>query len=426
MSRSLEDLEQVVKRFVEIHWDHKSPLLAAYSGGPDSKALLYALLQLGFHPFLHVAHVDHGWREESREEAVCLERECSALRLPFHTIRFSQKTSEEEARLLRLQFYRELMKKTSYQAVLLGHQGDDVAETVLKRAFEGASLTHLFGMAPVSCIEGIPLWRPMLSLRRAKIEQYLEHLQLSALRDPTNSDPRYLRSRMRTVLLPELGKLFGKDVSSNLILLAQRSLELNEYLHERVKGYQEQILKGPFGLCLERGAWHRLELGYLLQIMAKEEGFCFSRKLLEQILDWMQEDGPYRESLIAGRIMAVEGGRFFLLARTMPYFEGELFLNRTHLQSGDWTVEIKEGSTSNEGWKDLWRGELSILRREGDQFLTLAPPGFGWTDKIPFVLRKICPIIVPSSLKPRSIFSKQTSGHGKIINFLVSTKTSSG
>ena len=63
-----------VAQFLGAHWDGASPLLLGYSGGPDSKALLYALLEVGCNA-LQVAHVDHGWREESRGEAEAIRSE---------------------------------------------------------------------------------------------------------------------------------------------------------------------------------------------------------------------------------------------------------------------------------------------------------------------------------------------------------------
>ena len=58
-----------------------APLLLGYSGGPDSKALLYLLLELRshFNFKLHLAHVDHGWRAESQNEAEILRKEADAL-----------------------------------------------------------------------------------------------------------------------------------------------------------------------------------------------------------------------------------------------------------------------------------------------------------------------------------------------------------
>src|SRR5689334_18767742 len=96
-------LLQRIQNFLLSNWDQKSPLLLGYSGGPDSKALLYLLLQLGVRP--HLAHVDHGWREESALQARELGLEAESLGLPFHTIRGEPDRRESKAREQRLLFF---------------------------------------------------------------------------------------------------------------------------------------------------------------------------------------------------------------------------------------------------------------------------------------------------------------------------------
>jgi tRNA(Ile)-lysidine synthase len=313
MGKSVKVIREVVKGFLDQYWDQKSPLLVAYSGGPDSKALLYSLLSMGKMP-LHVAHVDHGWRSESAEEALLLKREVEALGLPFHTKRLLKKTTEDEAREARFSFFRELSLAVPFQAVLLGHHGDDLAETALKRVFEGASLTHLFGLLPVRVISGLSLFRPFLSVSRAFIEEYLTEEKLTPLRDPSNADPRYLRARMRTALLPSLEKIFGKNMRENIICLSERSRELCDYLRERVAEHSLKITRGPSGPSIDGSGIPRIELRFLVSEVAKEEGLILKRDVLETVLDWIFSEKPKRSIFQNGREMVVDRGYFFLLA----------------------------------------------------------------------------------------------------------------
>ena len=253
--------------FLKRHWDGKSPLLLGYSGGPDSKALLYALIACGVAP--HVAHVDHGWRKESSLEAEEIRREISSLNLPYYTTRLEGCTTEESARLARLSFFKEI----SCHAVLLAHQADDWAETALKRVLEGAHLPFLGGMDPVSTWGELTLWRPLLKVPKRELEEYLALLQLTPFYDPTNSDSAYLRSRMRMEILPDLSRSFGKEVSSNLTALAERASELKSYLDRKVAG------KGIEELT------ERVERRHLLQSLAKKGGVTLPKTVLEPLLD---------------------------------------------------------------------------------------------------------------------------------------------
>lgn len=221
-----------------------------------------------------MAHVDHGWREESQSQAKELKKEVEALGLPFYTTRLEGCKKEEEAREARLEFFGKLGK---FQALLLAHQADDWAETALKRVLEGAHLPFLGGMDPISQLKGLCIWRPLLTVPKQELENYLSEQGLTPLRDPTNTDPAYLRSRMRVEMIPYLSKCLGKEVSSNLTLLAERAAELKAYLNRRVEGKSLHELS------------ERIERRHLIQMRAKAHGLMLPKTVLEPLLDAIEE-----------------------------------------------------------------------------------------------------------------------------------------
>lgn len=308
MKKSVNELSCVVKDFLETAWDGTSPLLVAYSGGPDSKALLYAAIDWGKAP-IHVAHADHGWRKESGEEANLLRVEVDALGLPFHSIRLAPSHSENEARDLRYRYFRELRKALPYQAILLGHQADDLAETVLKRVFEGAHLTSLSGMRPIFSLEDLVLWRPLLSVSRAVIEEWLKERGLDCFRDSTNDDPRYLRARMRSELLPFLNEKFGKNISENLRVLSERSFELQQYFQEQNRGV---AVENELGFWVEGASLPRIRLRALLQECLKKEKIILTRSILEGFLDWIEQKKVDCRPL---KQIVIHQGSFYLLKK---------------------------------------------------------------------------------------------------------------
>lgn len=280
-----------VMSFLKRYWDGKSPLLLGLSGGPDSKSLLYALLEAGVRP--HIAHVDCGWRRESREEAEMLQREAEALQCPFFTTRLQGADSEEAAREGRLAFFASL---TGYQAVLLAHQAEDLAETVLKRVLEGAHLSQLGGMREVSSWNQITLWRPFLKVRKEEILRFLQERQLTFLMDRTNEDVKYLRSRMRLQMFPYLNEIFGKEVVGNLGLLSERAYELNAYLEKKM---------APFDLnsnFLNLNGLEEIEQRYLLQKKS------VLRDNIERILAWVKKGKGKHKLQIKGGWLVVEKG----------------------------------------------------------------------------------------------------------------------
>jgi tRNA(Ile)-lysidine synthase len=296
------------KKFLLSVWDPSRPVLLGYSGGPDSKALLYFLLEIGC-TRLEVAHLDHGWREESRVECEALKAEITSLGLPFHSTRLPPgptQNREDVAREARLSFFASLFKQGDFQALLLGHQADDLAETVLKRTLEGAHLISLGGMQKISEMRGMPIWRPFLSVPKKKLLSFLSQKNLRPIWDPTNKDPTYLRSRMREQTLPLLEESFGKNIAGNLALLSERSYELKLYLDEKVAS--RQIFKKEWGSFVDCNALQRIEARHLLQKISE---VTWPRTVLEQVLDWIEEGGGYRKIFFQSRWIFVRKGWVF-------------------------------------------------------------------------------------------------------------------
>ncbi len=217
MSNVLQNLNE----FLDSHYQHGKPVILGFSGGPDSSALLHSFwkLQRKYALDLHVVHVDHGWREESAREAEELRKYAETLGLPFIVKRLKSskgKNLEEEARNARFAIFQKTYESLGAQAIALGHQAGDQAETVIKRLLEGSHITKLGAMRNVSLHEKMTVWRPFIHLPKKVLVAYCKRQKIPFLIDKTNRDPRFLRSRMREDLIPMLEKYFGKAIESNL------------------------------------------------------------------------------------------------------------------------------------------------------------------------------------------------------------------
>ncbi len=395
-----------VQEFLSEHWNQNDPLLLGYSGGPDSKALLYLLLELGIRP--HLAHVDHGWREESSLEAVSLKQEAENLGLPFYTVRLDPDRRESAARVKRLSFFSSLFEKIPFQALLLAHQADDWAETALKRTLEGAHLVYLSGMKPVSFLKSMPIWRPLLSVSRSDLIAYLHQKGLTAIDDATNRDPAYLRARMRTKILPDLSKVFGKEVSGNLALLGKRSLELQEYLDRKTGEAFSQLRKGPWGWVLPPSSSEPLEMRHLLQRLSLN----LSRTILEGLVNALvsrQANRSFGPRLLADR------GYLFYLAEKPPRFAESIPLQEGVFYSGDWRVEISPFKPGCSTWLDFFLGDASFCVPAGNHRVGL-PSTFVsslaknlYQQKIPAFLRPHLPCLYNLEGWAADLFSLQGS-----------------
>lgn len=305
---------QTVLQFLDRHWDGVSPLLLGLSGGPDSLALLYWLRQ-GNIP-LHLAHVDHGWRHESAQEAQQLVALAKELSLPIHTKRLEAEAKgnrEATCRNERLAFFRHLVKEFGCQAVLLAHHADDLAETALKRVLEGASLPCLGGMREVSEIDGLPIWRPLLKTSKQEILLFIEERRLLPFDDETNRDERYMRARLRHRIIPDLAEIFGKEIRRGLCTIAEEANELRDYLEFRTQPWLQRFESTPEGLRVDLNGHelHDLELRFVVRRFCELAGLGTSRQLTQRVIELLRKGVIHKRVEQGSRSIVVDRGRLY-------------------------------------------------------------------------------------------------------------------
>jgi tRNA(Ile)-lysidine synthase len=213
----------VDRRGVIVPGEH---VLIACSGGPDSTALLDALTRLApprqWH--LSVAHVDHALRPGSAREADVVARLASDRGLPFMALSVevgAGSSLQDRARDARHSALRAEANRVGAGVIAFGHSADDQAETVLMRAMSGASPAGLIAMAE----RERGLVRPLLGVWREATIAYCAALGLEPLDDPSNADPRFLRSRVRHEVIPALEAVFP-GARRRLVVLAERQRKL--------------------------------------------------------------------------------------------------------------------------------------------------------------------------------------------------------
>ncbi|MCY4576638.1 MAG: tRNA lysidine(34) synthetase TilS [Chloroflexi bacterium] len=199
-------------------------LVIGVSGGPDSTALLAALVELqdDCQLELHVVHVDHGLRAESRGDAAYVRRLCARWNVPVTVRRVDVPemrragglSVEEAARRARHLALLEAADAFGAGAVVLGHTTDDQIETVLLSLLRGAGLRGLAGMveeseSPFTMPNGkrVPILRPLLGVTRAGVMDYLKERRLRPRQDASNADPAHLRNRVRHEILPLMERI---------------------------------------------------------------------------------------------------------------------------------------------------------------------------------------------------------------------------
>lgn len=349
---------------------------------------------------LHLAHVDHGWREESAQEAKALEKVAQYSGFPFHLHRLEKMEGgdlENRARIERLAFFTRLQKKYGFQALLLAHHRDDQAETVFKRIAEGAGIKGLGGLYPERKHGELLIWRPLLPFSKGELMTYVERKRLHYFDDATNRDPAYLRSRMRESLFPELEKIFGKRMEGNFARLGKLCQELTDYFEDKSERIRSELKSGPFGTYLDLDlGFHPLEIQFFLKECAP-----ITHDALEVLMKLIAHRCSSRMIHAAPYTFQLSRSHLFIYKGEFPnFFEKKELWKETEV--GDWKtfwegkVKVPEGE-----WEMLPLLELeSTLKRKMKKWYGAQKVPSFFYEKAPVFVRKGRVIAEPLSGKP--------------------------
>jgi tRNA(Ile)-lysidine synthase len=230
--------------------------LVGVSGGRDSVVLLHWLINIGYKKLV-VCHLNHQLRGRSSDaDARFVQKLVAQYNLQFagearrlagggtHKRSAQPKTAdahldfelgsanvqalagkrkmsiETAAREARYAFFAETARRRRCRTIFLAHHADDLVETFLFNLIRGAGLTGLSAMSNISTrrVDGIELTivRPLLSIWRTEIENYVRKHQLKFREDATNKNLAPLRNRIRHRVIPYLEKTFGRNIRQSI------------------------------------------------------------------------------------------------------------------------------------------------------------------------------------------------------------------
>ena len=225
-------------------------IVIGVSGGPDSMALLFCLLEIkqDINFNIYIAHVNHGVRgKEADKDQLFVEKIANELNLPFFTknvnmILYGKEkgiTAEEAGRELRYGFFREILGKYGGGKIAVAHNMNDQAETLIMRFMRGTGIDGLKGMD----FKINDIIRPILGINRWEIEEYIEKNQIPTVLDKTNLEPIYTRNKIRLELIPYMEKNFNPNLINTLWRMSKISSMDSDFLEEYSKGVFEKATK---------------------------------------------------------------------------------------------------------------------------------------------------------------------------------------
>ncbi|WP_168194279.1 tRNA lysidine(34) synthetase TilS [Thermodesulfobacterium sp. TA1] len=242
----INTIKQAIEKFKLLQKGDR--VLLAISGGLDSVALLevFCLLQKEYKLSLFVSHYDHKIRKNSYKDAMFVYQLCKQKSIPFFYTASPvplyakrEKLSLEMAgRELRYRLWYFLAKKYDLQRVALAHHLDDLAEEVFLKIIRGTGKRGLSGI-PIKREDLII--RPFLFVSKEEIRRFVEERGLKWVEDPTNNDLRFVRNKVRHLLIPYLEQNFNKNIKQNLKKVALIIAEEEELIEDLAKKHYEKL-----------------------------------------------------------------------------------------------------------------------------------------------------------------------------------------
>lgn len=316
------------QRIEELLGRGRRKVAVAFSGGADSLAALLLVWAHfpGARDRVVALHFNHRLRgaAASADERFC-RRVCAALGVAVVIGRWERRTrgartdcSEAEAREARQAFFAREMKRRRIRVLVLGHQQDDVAETMLMRLARGSGTAGLAAPRPRQVQgDGREHVRPLLALSKADVVAVLRAAGAEWREDATNATDVFVRNRVRRSLLPALARATGRDVRAAAALSRERLQEdddaLEAWLEELAPLQARPVVLHLTKLAGKpRALWRRALHRWLLAARVDTD---LSRAGFEQLLVAIERGKDTRFSLGARAFAVVADGRLKVARR---------------------------------------------------------------------------------------------------------------
>jgi len=278
-------------------WKSNQKLLLAISGGADSVALFYLLLDSGYH--FTAAHCNFKLRgKESEGDEKFVQALCKKYKIKLHCACFDTTKYAKEnklsiqmaARELRYNYFNKLLHENNYEIILTAHHANDLVETFFINLLRGSGLK---GLAGIPAKRG-KVVRPLLPFGRNEIENYLKNSKIAYKEDSSNRDDKYLRNNLRLHIIPSLVKLnpsFSKTLQKEIDLLQSYENLMNNYFNSLIR---KEVKR--------EGRFQKLKIKWLRQF-PEPQLFLFH---------WLNEYGFHSNTYekIPGSLSGVSGKQF--------------------------------------------------------------------------------------------------------------------
>lgn len=245
-----EKVIETIKKYNLI--ENGDKLVLAVSGGPDSMTMLDVLREIKNDEKVNlnfefvVAHVNHMIREEASEDEEYVRNYCLKNKIQFYSksidvqkIANNNKIGTEEAgRIVRYEFFDEILDKTNSNKVSIAHNKNDKAETIIMNLLRGSGISGLKG---IEAKRGKYI-RPLIECERFEIEKYCDEKNLNPRIDKTNFENEYTRNKIRNIVIPYVKEEFNPNIVETLNRMSELVSDEEEYIEKQVENEYKKLL----------------------------------------------------------------------------------------------------------------------------------------------------------------------------------------
>lgn len=224
----------------------KTSIAVAVSGGADSMALCLLLAEWAkFNQQKIVAlTVDHGLRQGAAEEVLKVSNWLAVLDISHEILYWEGEKPttgiQAAARNARYRLMAHWCHENNFTVLMTAHHLEDQVETFLLRAERGSGLDGLASMRAVASLEGIALVRPLLSVSKVLLREFLIDRQQLWIEDPSNQNLAFQRTGIRQLV----GRLKQRGLIPERILgLINHFRDLRQQFAEVVAVFFERAVR---------------------------------------------------------------------------------------------------------------------------------------------------------------------------------------
>ena len=290
--------------------------VVAVSGGPDSLALVALTKAYTFckkTKFYYVL-IDHNIRKNSGHEAKKVQNILKKKNLKLRVFLNKKKiikNIQAEARNIRYDILKNFCIKNSIKVILTGHNLEDQVETFLIRLSRGSGLKGLSAMKPLSKINSqVSLFRPLLDTQKQSLEKISKTIFGTYLKDPSNKNKKYLRSKIRNLKKPlEKSGIKYEKIFKSIQNLSQSKITLEQHLS---KIFKKLIIKANNEILINFKNYKDLNMDTKIALInhsvkqLKSNYYDLRSKKVENLISSLDKKG-FKNSTLVGCIFFKKG-----------------------------------------------------------------------------------------------------------------------